>query len=104
MSEDKKIDAKETMYGLLEASYFNKDEVRRHVYVELMTLKTLLVAKGVFTEEEFDTCRKQVNGIITDQLREQINQMRNTSPKEAAVMDTLTGLFGSLIRKEDAVS
>jgi hypothetical protein len=82
-----------TLIDLMADSYFDKDEVKRHAYVELMTLKTLLIAKGVFTEQEFDSLRIHVDHQIHNDVCEQIEKMKEENPKEAAVMNVVANLF-----------
>jgi TPP-dependent pyruvate/acetoin dehydrogenase alpha subunit len=81
------------LYDLMILSYFGKDEVKKYVYVELMTIKTLLIGKGVFTQEEFDETRAKVESQIEQEIRDSIDAMRKENPKEAAVIDTFTKMF-----------
>jgi hypothetical protein len=82
--------------NVLVTGFFNKDEVKRHVYVELMTLKTLLIAKGIITQEEFDTTRQVVDQRITKEICDQIDQMAQNNPKEATAIKLLSDLFSGL--------
>jgi TPP-dependent pyruvate/acetoin dehydrogenase alpha subunit len=89
------MNPKEGLHDVLATGYFNKDEVKRHAYVELMTLKTILITKGLFTEEEFDALRAKVNQEITKEVGDKIDEMLKNNSKEAAVMNVLSGLFKS---------
>lgn len=86
----------EGLYDVLTAGYFNKDEVKRHAFVELMTLKTILINKGLFTLEEFNSVREKVDQEVTKEVRDQIDKMKEDNPKEATVMNVLNKLFSGL--------
>jgi homoserine kinase len=91
---------KEEMYDVMIAGYFDKDEVKRFMYIELMTIKTILLAKGV-TEAEYKMVRDKVEKKVYEELRQEIDEMRKKNPKEAAVMDTLSGFFDGFLKSSE---
>ena len=93
MTEDKKESLKDGLYNVMVQGFFDKDEVRRFVYVELMTIKTLLIAKGYIDQREFDVVRDKVEKQITDEIMEQIRNMEKSNPREAATLDLFARLF-----------
>lgn len=95
LKRQKKDEMKRGLYEVLTSGYFDKNEVKREVFVDLMTIKMLLIDKGYIGQKEFDCVRSRVEKQVTEEIQEQIKAMEQSNPKESATLDMLASLFSS---------
>jgi TPP-dependent pyruvate/acetoin dehydrogenase alpha subunit len=88
---------KEEIYDVLAKDFFTKSDSVKNAMIEMMTLKTLLIGKGVITEEEFDSLRPKVAERIETEVEAKIRSLLDQDVAAKMFIDLLAGTF----RKKD---
>lgn len=90
---------KEEIYDVLVKDFFTKSDSVKNTLIEVMTLKTLLIGKGVITEEEFDSLRTKVGERIEAEVE---NKIRNLLDQDKAAQMFIDLLAGTFTKKDES--